>query len=98
MGDILNSTQQKKLISNLYHKYYGPKEPNKKARDNFIRISGKRLNKALESLRLLSNCAKRGQYDWTEDDAHDILDLLSETFNELKEKLLRKKYQKRGGF
>jgi len=57
--------------------------------DRFIRLSGKRLTNALESIRLLGNLANTASYYYSDDQAADILNALLEANVKL-ERLFRK--------
>ena len=41
--------------------------------DRFKRLATKRTQNVLNALRVLGNCASRGQYDYTEEDVRKIL-------------------------
>jgi hypothetical protein len=45
-------------------------------RDAFVRLANARVNKALESIRLVGNLSNKANYDYTDDDAQKILDAL----------------------
>ena len=53
----------------------------------FVELAEKRVNRALDNLRLIGNLSNRHNYDYTEDDARKILSAL-----ELELRLLKKRF------
>lgn len=62
-------------------------------RQNFVRLSGKRMQMVLEKMRILANCARKGQYEWTESDVNNIVITLERAIMDLKMKFSGNKYQ-----
>lgn len=46
--------------------------PDESKRDRFVRIAEARTNKVLDSLRLLSNCSNKTNYEYSEKDIKKI--------------------------
>lgn len=59
-------------------------EPNKK-REAFKKVAGKRVQKILDTLDLLSNCANKNNYDYTEDDIRLMFSEIDKTLKSTKE-------------
>jgi hypothetical protein len=53
-------------------------------RDRFIRLAEKRVNKALDALRLVGNLSNRGNYEYADADVDKILKALEAELRELK--------------
>lgn len=79
-------------------KSYDPKQPDKEKRDKFLRLATKRTQVVLDKIRVLNNCARRGQYDWSKDDAIKIIDILRSAIVSLQEDLDRPKGEHRKKF
>jgi hypothetical protein len=45
-------------------------------RDSFVRLANARVNKAIESIRLVGNLSNKSNYEYTDEDAERILDAL----------------------
>ena len=50
----------------------------------FIRLIEKRVNKVINSMRLVGNLANRSNYSYTEDDAKRVIDAIEEELRLLK--------------
>jgi hypothetical protein len=55
-------------------------------RDRFQRLAEKRTNDVLERLRILGNCANRGQYEYTAEDVRKIFRAIETEVNVVKMK------------
>jgi len=53
-------------------------------RQRFQRLAEKRTNDVLERLRILGNCANRGQYDYSSEDARRIFQAIEREFKMIK--------------
>jgi hypothetical protein len=53
-------------------------------RENFIRLAENRVNRAIESLRVIGNLSNRSNYEYDEDDVKKIINTLQEELNSLK--------------
>ena len=49
-------------------------------RQRFQRLAEKRTNDVLERLRILGNCANRGQYDYSADDVRKIFNAIEREY------------------
>lgn len=52
--------------------------------DNFVRLAEARVNKALEALRLVGNLSNKNNYDYSLEEAREILVALQTGVNDLK--------------
>lgn len=57
-----------------------------KNRDDFVRLANTRVNKALDSIRLVSNLSNRSNYTYTAEDADRIVAALRGAVTECKRK------------
>ena len=57
-------------------------------RERFVRIAEARTNKILEMMRLLGNCASKGNYDYNDDDIRKIFSALEKELKNTKNKFL----------
>jgi len=55
-------------------------------RDRFQRLAERRTNDVLERLRILGNCANRGQYEYTTEDVRKIFKAIETEVNVVKMK------------
>jgi len=64
-----------------------PKPPqNESKRDRFKRLAEYRTNVILSKLKILSNCANRQGYDYTQDDINKIFNSIEKMTKEIKSK------------
>ena len=54
--------------------------------DRFRRLATKRTTNVLQALRVLGNCAHRGQYDYTEEEVKKIFAAIEKQLSETKAK------------
>ena len=59
-------------------KVYEPAPTNEAKREKFLRLASKRTQIVLDKIRILNNCAHRGQYDWLKEDATRMLNAIKE--------------------
>ena len=52
--------------------------------ENFVRLAEARVNKALESMRLVGNLANKNNYEYSSEEAREILVALQSGVNDLK--------------
>lgn len=57
-------------------------------RERFVRIAEARVNKILDMMRLLGNCASPASYEYTEDDIKKIFSALEKEMKNTKNKFL----------
>lgn len=57
-------------------------------REKFIRIAEARTNKIIDMIQLLSNCANKSTYDYTEKDVADIFSTIDKELKIAKMKFL----------
>lgn len=55
-------------------------------RDNFKRLAASRTNEVLKRLKVLSNCANRSHYDYTEEEVMKIFSEIERRVREVKSK------------
>ncbi|MBI1812394.1 hypothetical protein HYR82_01260 [Candidatus Peregrinibacteria bacterium] len=55
-------------------------------RIRFRRLAGKRTNAVLENIRILSNCANQGRYDYTKEEVDKIFSAISSSLQNTKAK------------
>ena len=67
-------------------------------RDKFKNLAEKRVNKALNDLRLVSNLANRMNYEYTEDDAKKIVRALKAGVEEVRLKFENSASENRNSF
>lgn len=53
-------------------------------RERFIKIAENRTNKILETLRLLSNCSNKQNYEYTKEDVDQIFNAIDREFKKTK--------------
>jgi hypothetical protein len=54
--------------------------------DRFKRLATKRTQNVLHALRVLGNCASRGQYDYSDDDVRKIFNAIDRQVSDIKAK------------
>jgi hypothetical protein len=52
--------------------------------DNFVRLAEARVNKALESIRIVGNLSNKNNYEYSPEEAREILVALQAGVNDLK--------------
>ena len=52
--------------------------------ERFKKVAVKRVNKIIDDLRLLSNCANKGNYEYSEADVHKIFDTIDREYKKTK--------------
>jgi ABC-type Fe3+-hydroxamate transport system substrate-binding protein len=57
-------------------------------RAKFVELTNKRVNKAIDQLRLVGNLSNRASYEYTEDDAKKIIKALQKELDNLKSKFM----------
>ena len=57
-------------------------------RERFVRLAEARTNKILEMMRLLGNCASKGNYDYTDEDIKKIFGALEKELKNTKNRFL----------
>lgn len=57
-------------------------------RAKFVELTNKRVNKAIDQLRLVGNLSNRASYEYTEDDAKKIIKALQKELDNLKAKFM----------
>lgn len=55
----------------------------KTSRERFAQLVQPRIDKAVHSLKVLGNCGNRSSYDYSEDEAQQIVDLVGEAYQEM---------------
>lgn len=60
--------------------------PGEGRREKFIRLANRRVNRALDDLRLIGNLANRTHYEFTEDDVRKIIKYLEDEVKNVKQK------------
>jgi hypothetical protein len=55
-------------------------------RDAFVRLANNRVNRAIESIRLIGNLSNRANYEFTEEDVEAIIDSLRKAVSDCKKK------------
>ena len=63
-------------------------------RQRFQRLAEKRTNDVLERLRILGNCANRGQYEYTPEEVRKIFKVIESEVNVIKMKFKEGETQK----
>lgn len=58
----------------------------KTPRERFKTLAPKRMDRALKAMKVLGNCANRQAYSWTDEEADQILEHVSDAYNDLVEK------------
>lgn len=53
-------------------------------RENFIRLAESRVNRAIESLRIIGNLSNRSNYEYDEEDVKKIINTLQDELTSLK--------------
>jgi hypothetical protein len=53
-------------------------------RENFIRLAESRVNRAIESLRIIGNLSNRSNYEYDEEDVKKIINTLQDEITSLK--------------
>lgn len=61
-------------------------------RQRFVKLAEKRVNSALQTMRLIGNLANRNNYDYSKEDLHKIVAAL-----EAEMKQLKMRFQSEGG-
>lgn len=56
---------------------------------NFVRLAEARVNKALESIRLIGNLTNRNNYEYSQEEARAIINALNAAISELKAQFSR---------
>ena len=64
-----------------------PSKNREAKKDRFQRLASKRTQVVLDKIRVLGNCASRGQYEWTHEEALKILNEIKLAVSDLEEKL-----------
>lgn len=65
-----------------------------KKQERFKKIATARTNKVLNDLRLLSNCANKNNYSYSQEEVNEILHAIDEGVRDLKAAYLAKKDRK----
>tara|TARA_Y100000389_G_C17412082_1_gene491529 strand:+ start:1068 stop:1289 length:222 start_codon:yes stop_codon:yes gene_type:complete len=60
-------------------------------RKNFVRLAENRVNKAISSLKLISNLSNRSLYDYNSEDIKKIISALNKEISNIKQKFDTKK-------
>ena len=58
-------------------------EQRKSRRERFENVAQRRTNNALNSIRLIANCANKHNYEYTRDDVQKIITTLKKEVNDL---------------
>ncbi len=64
----------------------------------FIELANTRVNKALSIIRLIGNLANRAHYDYTPDQAKQVIGALEKEIKTIKEKFTTNKHRKTNDF
>ncbi len=70
----------------------------KDKKETFKKLANTRVNKALSILRLIGNLANRAHYDYTPDQAKQIISILEKEVKNIKEKFTSDKHRKNNQF
>lgn len=62
--------------------------------ERFTRVAEKRVNRVLESLRILSNCSNRRMYNWSDEQLKKILSVIDRELRSCKQSFDNKKLKK----
>lgn len=68
-----------------------PEELNSLKRERFLRLAPRRVTAVLKKLQVLSNCANRLTYEYTEDDIRQIFDAIDKAVAIAKSKFEQKR-------
>ena len=64
----------------------------------FIELANTRVNKALSIIRLIGNLANRAHYDYSPDQAKQVIGVLEKEIRTIKEKFTTNKHRKTNDF
>ena len=67
-------------------------------RERFIRVATRRTNAVLRRIAILSNCANRSAYEYTDDEVNRIFSEIEKELRSAKMKFRRGKYNKQKEF
>jgi len=69
-----------------------------KKHDNFVRLAEARVNKALDSIRIVGNLSNRAYYDYSEAEVLEIVRALNSAIVDLKGQFIRAGQDTKQGF
>jgi len=72
-----------------------PKKISENKRERFKKLAVSRTNEVLKRLKVLSNCANRSAYDYTEDEVNKIFSEIEKSVREAKSKFSFSKKDKK---
>lgn len=73
-------------------------EKKKKKEESFIKISKRRVSAAINQISLIGNLANKSSYEYTKEEAQDIIDALRAEVNVLEAKFMQSNVKKKKVF